>query len=153
LWSGVIGWIGVEVLDVGVDGGADRVAPAVGAEGIDVFSFGEVDGLGHGLGEVGEGAGGAVVDETLGDGDEKAAEGGVEVAGREIFAREEVVDVAAEVFGGEGLGFFFGVEIAEVGMFGGAGSAAAATVGEGEGTEKCANVGASGHGSLQKRRI
>jgi hypothetical protein len=89
----------------------------------------------------------------LGYGGEEAAEGGVEIAGGEIFAGEEVGDVAAEVFGGEGLGFFAGVEVAEVGMFGGAGSAAAAAVGEGERAEESAVVGASGHGSLQKRRI
>ena len=30
---------------VGVDGGADGFTPAVGAEGVDVFVLGEVDGL------------------------------------------------------------------------------------------------------------
>jgi hypothetical protein len=37
---------------------ADGVAPAVGAEGVDVFVLGEADGLEKGLGQIGDGAGG-----------------------------------------------------------------------------------------------
>ena len=129
------------------------VAPSVAAEGLGEFGLREVDGLRHSLGEVGEGAGDAGIDESLGDGGEEAAQGCVEVTGGEIFAGEEEGDVTAEVFGGEGLGFFAGVEVAEVRVVNGARSTAAAAIGEGEGTEECASVGANRHGSLQKSWI
>ena len=136
------------MVPVAGDGFADEGAPKIAAEGVGELVLGALDGLGHGLGEIGESAGGARFDMAFDDGDEEASEGGVEIAGREIFAGEEVGDVAGETFSGEGLSFFAGVEVAEVRVFGGTGSAAAATVGESEGTEKCANVGASGHGNL-----
>jgi hypothetical protein len=44
---------------VGVDGFDDGVAPIFFAAGGDEFVLGEVKGLEHGLGQVGEGAGGA----------------------------------------------------------------------------------------------
>ena len=47
------------VVVVVVDGVADGLAPAVGAEGVDVFVLGEVDGLQESLGQVGDGAGGS----------------------------------------------------------------------------------------------
>ena len=47
----------VEVL---VDGVADGIAPIIGAKGVDVFVLGELDGLDEGLGEIGDGSGGAM---------------------------------------------------------------------------------------------
>jgi len=44
---------------VGVDGFDDGVAPIFFATGGDELVLGEVEGLEHGLGQVGEGAGGA----------------------------------------------------------------------------------------------
>jgi len=76
-------------------GEADGLAPGVGAEGVDVFVLGEMDGLGESLREVGEGAGGAGLDVAAGNGGEETCEGGAEVAGGEIVAGEEVVEIAA----------------------------------------------------------
>ena len=45
------------VVEVGVDGSADRFAPDVVAEGVGVFVLGEADGLQEGLHHVGDGAG------------------------------------------------------------------------------------------------
>ena len=101
---------------IGREGIVDDIAPGIGAESVDVFVLGDAEGLDHGLGEVGEGAGGARFDVALDDGDEEAAKGGVEIAGGEITAREEIGDVAAEFFGGLGLDFFAGVKIAEMRM-------------------------------------
>lgn len=44
------------MLVIAFDGIADGFAPAVGAEGVDVFVLGNVDGLKEGLHEVGDGA-------------------------------------------------------------------------------------------------
>ena len=115
-----------------VDGVADGLAPGVGAEGVDVFVLGEMDGLGESLRQVGEGAGGAGFDVAASDGGEEACECGAEIAGGEIVAGEEVIEVAAEFFSGDGLGFFLGVVEAEMGMAGGNGSEAAAAIGERE---------------------
>jgi hypothetical protein len=92
------------------------------------------------LAEVGEGGGGFGFDVALGYGGEEASEGGGDVAGGDVVAGEEAGDVLAGLFAGEGLGFFFGVEDAEIGMAGAARSAALAAVGEGEGAERCAVV-------------
>jgi hypothetical protein len=46
-----------KIVVVAVNGVADSFSPAVGAEGVDVFVLGEVDGLHEGLGHVGDGAG------------------------------------------------------------------------------------------------
>jgi len=46
------------IVVVGVDGIADGFAPAVRAEGVDVFLLGNVDGLHESLGQVGDGVGG-----------------------------------------------------------------------------------------------
>jgi len=54
---GRLGW--VEVVVVAVDGIADGVASAGGAEGVDVFVLGETDGLEERLRQVGDGAGGS----------------------------------------------------------------------------------------------
>jgi hypothetical protein len=93
-----------------------------------------MEGLEHGLGEVGESAGSARFQVAAGDGDKDAAEGSVEVVGGEIVAGEEVGEVVGDVFGGAGLGFFLGVVETEMWIGGDAGSAAAAAVVERETT-------------------
>ena len=57
-------------------GGADGVAPSVGAVGLDVFFLGEGQGLHERLGEIGEGGGGFGFDLALGYGGEEASESG-----------------------------------------------------------------------------
>jgi hypothetical protein len=47
----------VAVVEVLVNGISDGPAPRVGAEGVDVFLLGKMDGLHESLGEIGEGAG------------------------------------------------------------------------------------------------
>src|SRR5262249_28646820 len=91
------------MLDGSADGGAEGAAPGFGAEGVDVFVLGELDGLDEGLGEVGEGGGGFGVDFALGDGGEEAAESGVEIMGRNIVAGEVLGEFPAELFAVEGL--------------------------------------------------
>ena len=136
-----IGWRGrIAVGEVLVDGAADGIAPIVGAKGVDVFVLGEMDSLDEGLGQIGEGAGGARFYIAIEDGGEEAAEGGAEIAGGEVVAGEEVGQVLADVFGGAGAGFFLGVVEAEVGMVAGTGSTATAAIGEGEQTQGCAVV-------------
>jgi hypothetical protein len=63
------------------------------------------------------------------DGGQEAAEGGAEIAGGEVFTGEEIGQFAGEFIGGAGLGVFAGGVGAEVGMMGGAGSAALAAIG------------------------
>jgi len=114
-----LGWRGgVAVVEVMADGIADGPAPRVAAEGVDVFVLGKTDGLDEGLGEIGEGAGGARFDVTADDSGQEAAEGGAEIAGGEVFAGKEIGEVAGEFIGGAGLGVFAGVVGAEVGMMG-----------------------------------
>jgi hypothetical protein len=115
-----------------VDGIADGVAPAVGAEGFDVFVLGEADGLEERLREVGDGACGFGFYIATDDGGEDASEGGAEIAGRKVAAGEEVGQVFAESFGGADAGFFLGVIEAEVGMVAGARGAATAAIRESE---------------------
>ena len=70
-WFGFGGGGREEVVVVEVDGIADAFAPAVGAEGVDVFVLGDVDGLHESLGQVGDGAGGPGLDIAADDsGDE-----------------------------------------------------------------------------------
>jgi len=126
---------GLEVVEVLADGIADGPAPRVGAEGVDVFLLGKMDGLGESLGETGEGAGGARLDVATDDGGQEAAEGGAEIAGGKILAGEEIGQFAGEFIGGASLGVFAGVVGAEVGMMGGAGSATLAVVSKGETTQ------------------
>jgi len=119
------GWFGFgggreEVVAVVVDGVADGLAPAVGAEGVDVFLFGDVDGLQESLGRVGDGAGGSGFYITAEDGGDEAAQGGAEIAGGEVVAGEEVGQVFAERLRGASASFFLGVVEAEMGIFGGA---------------------------------
>ena len=119
-------------IEVGVDGGADGIAPAFGAEGVDVFVLREMGGLHEGLHHVGDGAGEFGIYVAADYGGNEASEGGAEVAAGKIVAGEEAGEVFAERCGGLGLGFFLGVVEAEVGMVAGAGSAAAAAIGERE---------------------
>jgi len=119
-----------------VDGAADGIAPIVGAKGVDVFVLGEMDSLDEGLGEIGEGAGGAGLDIAAEDGGDEAAEGSAQIVGGEVFSGEEIGQFAGELTGRAGPGLFAGVVEAEVGMIGGAGSAAVAAVGEGETTQR-----------------
>jgi len=119
---------GIEVVRVGVDGGADGAAPGVAAESTAVLLLGELDALDHDLGEVGEGAGGFGRDVAANGGGEEASEGGVEIAGGEVMAGEEMSDFAAEAVGGLGLVEFAGVERTEQRMAGRAQCAATAAV-------------------------
>ena len=100
------------------DGIADNPAPRVVAEGVGVFVLGKMDGLGEGLGEIGEGAGGAGFNVAADDGGQEAPEGGAEIAGGKVLAGEEIGEVTGEFIGGAGLGVFTGVVGAEVGMMG-----------------------------------
>jgi len=124
-----------EVVAVAVDGGADGVAPGVGAEGVDVFVLGEVDGLHESLGEVGDGVGGFGFYIAADNGGDEACQGGAEIAGGEVVAGEEVGQVFAEFFCGAGAGFFLGVVGAEAGMVAVARSAATAAIRERERTQ------------------
>lgn len=129
---GGFGRLGEAVGLIGVDGIDDGVAPIFFAAGADEFVLGEMEGLQHGLGEVGEGAGGARLYVTASHGNEDAAEGGVEVVGGEIVAGEEVREIFADFLVGAELGFFLSVVETEVGAGGDAGSAATAAVVESE---------------------
>jgi hypothetical protein len=91
-----------------------------------------MEGLEHGLSEIGEGMGGSGLYVTASDGDEDAAEGGVEVVGGEIIAGEKEGEIFADFFVGAELGFFLGVVETEVGTGRDAGSAANAAVVESE---------------------
>ena len=117
---------------VGVDGVADGLAPTFGAEGVDVFVLGDVNGLQESLEEVGDGAGGFGFYIAADNGRDEAGKGGAEIAGGEVVAGEEVGQVFAEILCGAGLGFFLGVVRAEAGIFTGARSAATAAIGESE---------------------
>jgi hypothetical protein len=64
------------------------------------------------------------------NGRDEAAQGGGEIAGREVVAGEKVGQVFAELFCGTGAGFFLGVVEAEARMFAGARGAATATIRE-----------------------
>ena len=145
------------------EGRADGAAPGVGAEGVDVFVLGEVDRLDQGLAEIGEGGGGLGFDVALSYSGEEAGQGGAEIAGGEIAAREVSGDVAAHLLGGESLRFLACMVIAEMGMAGASRSAALAAISEGERTQRgtvffmrdrrAVDGAIGGHGSLQKRRV
>ena len=130
------------------EGRADGAAPRVRAEGVDVFVLGEVEGLNKSLAEVSEGRSGFGFDVALGDGDEKAGQGGVEVASGYVGTGEEAGDFFAGVFGSQRLGLLAGVEEAEVGMALAARHAAAVAVGEGEGAQGMVRAGSSGGGKF-----
>jgi len=129
------------VVVVAVDGVADGIAPAVSAEGVDVFVLGEVDGLQESLGQVGDGAGGSGFYVAADDGGEEAAQGGAEIAGGEVVAGEEIGEVFAERFCGVGAGFFLGVVEAEIGMVAEARGAATAAIRESKLTQGHAVLG------------
>jgi hypothetical protein len=120
---------------VAVDGIADGFAPAVRAEGVDVFVLPDVDGLHESLGQVGDGAGGSGFYIAADYGGDEACQGGAEIAAGDVVAGEEVGQVFAEFFRGAGAGFFLGVVEAEVGMLGDARSATTAAIGESKGTQ------------------
>jgi len=168
------GWLGIVVLlsSGRSEGGGHHVTPGIGAEGVDVFVLGDLDGLIQSLAEIGEGGGGFGFEVAFGDGGEDAGQGGAEIAGGEITAGEERGYVTTDLLGGEGLRFPLGVEAAKVRVASEPGSAAATAIGEGEGTQagtvvfmcdrkavnfmcdrKAVNGAIGGHGSLQKRRI
>ena len=88
------GWEAVVVVDV--DGGADGFAPAVGAEGVDIFVLGDVDGLQLSLDHVGNGAGESGFYLAADYGGDEACEGSVEIAGGEVVAGEEVGEIFGE---------------------------------------------------------
>jgi hypothetical protein len=137
--AGIVVGVGrAEILPVAVDGGADGFAPAVGAEGVDVFVLGNVNGLHEGLGEVSDGAGEFGFYIAADDGRDEAREGGAEIAGGEVVAGEEVGEVFGECFGGLDAGLFLGVVEAEVRMASGARGAATAAIGEREQTQRYA---------------
>ena len=123
------------IVVIAFDGVADGFAPAVGAEGVDIFVLGDVDGLHKSLGQVGDGAGRPGFYIAADHGGDEARQGGAEIAGGEIVAREEVGEVFAEGLGGPGADFLLGVVEAEVGMVANAGSAATAAIREREGTQ------------------
>jgi hypothetical protein len=130
-WPGG-GW--EAVVEVDADGLADGFAPAFGAEGVDVFVLGEVDGLQLSLEHVGDGAGEFGFYIAADHGGDEASEGGVEIVGGEVVAGEEDGEVFGEFTGGLGTGLLLGMVEAEVGMVADAGGAAAAAIGETEQT-------------------
>jgi hypothetical protein len=121
-----------EVVVVASDGVADGLAPAVRAEGVGVFVLGEVDGLQERLGQVGDRAGGSGLYIAADDRGDEASQSGAEIAGGEIVAGEEVVEVFAEFLRSAGLGLLLGVVRTEVGMVSEAGGAAPAAIRERE---------------------
>src|SRR6266700_1553235 len=123
------------VVVVVLDGVADGFAPAVRAEGVDVFVLGDVDGLHESLGQVGDGVGGFGFYIAAKDGGDEACQGGAEIAGGEVVAGEEVGQVFAEFLCGAGAGFFLGVVKAEAGMLADARSAATAAIRESKRTQ------------------
>jgi hypothetical protein len=118
------------VVVVAFDGVANGCAPVVGVKGLAVFVLGDVDGLQESLGQVGDGAGGPGFYIAAEDGGDEAPQGGAEIAGGEVVAREEVGEVFAEGLCGGGAGFFLGVVEAEMGMVAVARSAATAAIRE-----------------------
>src|SRR5258708_36625523 len=123
------------VVAITFDGVADGFAPVGGVEGVDVFLLGDVDGLQESLGQVGDGAGGSGFYVAADDGGDEAGQGGAEIAGGEVVAGEEVVQVFAEFLRGAGAGFFLGVVEAEMGLLAVAGRAATAAIRESERTQ------------------
>ncbi len=124
-----------EVVVIVVDGVADGLAPGVGAEGVDVFVFGEVNGLQESLRHVGDGAGGSGFYIAADNGGDEASQGGTEIAGGEVVPGEEVGEVLTEFLRGAGAGFFLGVVGAEVFMVAVARGAATAAIRESKRTQ------------------
>lgn len=91
----------------------DDAAPTVGAEGVDVFVFGEMNGLQESLAEIGERARSFRLELSEGGGSENAAESEAEIAVGEIVVREEKAGIAANFFRGLGLSLPAGMEATE----------------------------------------
>jgi hypothetical protein len=112
--------------------GTDSAAPSIGVEGVDVFVLGDGDGLEHGLSEVGECGGDFGFDLALSDSTKEARHGNAKIASGQEFCGKEARDVLTDFLGGEGFGFFLGVEVTEMQVAGAARSAALAAIGKGE---------------------
>jgi len=140
--------------DANKNQGTSRLSPIVPiVEGVDVLVLGKMDGLDENLGEIGESAGGAGFNVTAGYAGDESAEGGAEIAGGKVFTGGEIGEFAGEFIGGA-PGVFVGVVGAEVGMAGGAGSAALAAVGKDETTQGLAVLWATrGHGCLLRLEL
>ncbi len=76
----------IAIFGVQVDGAADGATPAVGAERVDVFALGEMDGLDQGLGEIGDRGSRFGLDVALRDGGDETAKGNAEVAGGDVIS-------------------------------------------------------------------
>ena len=130
-----------------VDGVADGFAPAVGAESVDVFALGDVDGLHESLDQVGEGVGGFGFYIAANNGGDETCQGGAEIAGGKVVTGEEEGQVFAESIDGAGAGLFLGVVEAEMRVAADARSAATAAVRESKRTQGHAVPGTErGHG-------
>lgn len=125
-----------EVADVVVDVSGDGLAPGIVAEGGGEFVLREADGLEKSLRKERESAGGAGFDVAASDGGAETREDGAEIAGGDVMAGEERVEVVAEACGGAVAVVLFKVIVAEVGAAASARSAAAAAIGEGEAAER-----------------
>ena len=125
-----------EITDVVIDVSGDGLAPGIVAEGGGEFVLREADGLEKSLREERESAGGARFDVAASDGGTETREDGAEIAGGDVMAGEESVEVVAEAGGGAVAVVLFKVIVAEVGAAAGARGAAAAAVGEGEAAER-----------------
>jgi hypothetical protein len=115
--------------------GTDGVAPSIGIKGFDVFVLCDGDGLEHGLGEIGESGGDFWLDMSLSDSTKEPRHGDAEIASGQQFCGKEAGDVLTELLGGEGFGFFLGMEVTVMQMAGAARSAALAAIGKGESTQ------------------
>jgi len=122
----------------------DGLAPAVRAEGVDVFVLGEVDGLQESLGEVGDSTGGSGFYFAADDGGDEASQGDAEIAGGKVVTGEEIGEVLAEFLRSAGLGFFLGVVGAEARIVAEARRAATAAIRERKRTQ--------GHAVLLSKR-
>lgn len=145
---GGLGRTFAEVFPIFADVGGNDFAQGFRAEGVGIFFLGDLDGEQESLREIGERGGGARLDDTTGDCGEKAAQGGGQVAGRDVITRQEEKEIAAELVSGLGLRVLASMEATEERMAGLERSAAAAAVGESESTEPNAVFGLDrGHGS------
>ncbi len=117
-----------------IERGANLSAPSVGVKGVDVFILGDGDGLKHGLGEIGECTGDFGLDLTLGDSAKEPRHGNAEIASGKQFCWKEARNVLTDLLGGEGFGFFLGMEVTKMQVAGAARSAALAAIGKGEST-------------------
>lgn len=130
----VVGFGRIAIVGVAVDTVVDGLAPAVGAEGVDVLVLREADSLHESLKEAGDGAGDAGFDVALDDGGNDARESGREIAGREVVAGEEVGKIRGEEIGSRGARFFLRVVETEARIGRRARSAATAAVNKGKET-------------------